>query len=97
MFRILLLVSLMLGAGCTRFPEVDAAIGAEAGRRPAPRILPFETLFDQAGEPTIDAETGQSLARRAALLRQKARALRTPVLSARDRRRLLTAVERRAN
>jgi hypothetical protein len=78
-------------AGCTSFPEVDAAQAAwVAGMTPA--LVPMEDLLaqDRPGRATIAAR--DALETRAAGLRVRAGAMRGPVQDAATRARLAAAL-----
>ncbi|MGC9418211.1 MAG: hypothetical protein ACP5EN_04485 [Rhodovulum sp.] len=64
-------------AGCATFPEVDAAEQARTLPTEAPRIVPIDPILARATAPGADPDDASRLAARAALLRQKAAALRT--------------------
>lgn len=95
MARFLLLIPLVLATSCTDFPELDSAVSSDARSAPYPQLVPMAGLLSAAHDTRLSEDTGRSLADRAARLRRKAAYLRrTDALSARDRARLLAAIER---
>ena len=64
-------------AGCTQFPELDAATSAEVASAPWPQILPLpEVLAQMPAEPRATEATTAAVEARAAALRARAAALR---------------------
>lgn len=63
-------------AGCTQFPELDAAEPQRTEPAAYPRIVPIEPLIAEDDMPRATAETEAELNARAAALRRKADALR---------------------
>ena len=62
--------------GCAQFPQLDAAISAEARRAEYPELIPAQGLLDRRETGRITAETGPDLLARADRLRARARILR---------------------
>jgi len=82
--------------GCTRFPELDSAITAEARGADYPELLPTATLAAMAAEPA--PEPDDQAARdpdevRAARLRARAARLRGAVIDADTQTRMGEGVE----
>lgn len=82
--------------GCTRFPELDSAITAEARDAGYPELLPTATLAAMAAEPA--REPDDQVARdpdeaRAARLRARAARLRGAVIDADTQSRMKEGVK----
>lgn len=82
----------MLGAGCTDIPEVDAVESAELHETPYLELVPLETLLtDEA--PLIGEDMETSLSGRAQALQDRAQRLsRQPVIDPGDRSRMQDGV-----
>ncbi len=74
------LLAILALAGCATFPELDAAITPEARAAPYPAIAPLADITAQTAPPRGAAESTQSLAGRAARLRERAAGLDGPVV-----------------
>lgn len=63
---------LLLLAGCTQFPQIDARIPASERAGPAPRLIPLQPLLARADaaaqDSRVSAEAGARLEARAAAL-----------------------------
>ena len=77
-----------LAAGCTSFPELDAAVSPEARRAAYPVLIPTQPVLDRRADVRVTVETGEALERRAANLRARAGLLRGSVVDDETRRRL---------
>ncbi len=73
--RLLFALSLTLIAGCTTFPELDAAVSADVRSLPFPTIQPLDDLIAQASRPPSAAPA--TLQARSATLRTRAAVLRS--------------------
>ncbi len=92
----LVLVSALVLAACSDFPELDGVISPEARAADYPALIPIDQalLAGFAGQPDSQAEIDWLIAR-AAALRRRARALaRRPVIDNRSRRQMASALER---
>lgn len=70
-----LLAAALLSA-CTDFPQLDAAISAEARRADYPALVPANDLLGKRSDGTITEATGLALQARATNLQARARLLR---------------------
>lgn len=86
MWRVWIIVGMTLAA-CAEFPEVDAALASGTPSRDYPALLPFEDLL-AADTPRLDDTTDDALLARAAALRNRAAAIRGPVIDSQTRRRM---------
>ena len=86
MWRVWIITAAVL-AGCTEFPEVDAALTEGNPDAAFPELLPFEDLL-QAGDPRLSETEDEALLARAAALRGRADALRAPVIDGQTRDRM---------
>ncbi len=77
-----------LAAGCTSFPELDAAVSPDARRAEYPVLTPTQPILDRRLDVRLTEETGEELERRAANLQARARLLRGSVVDDDTRRRL---------
>lgn len=87
----ILLASLALAAllpGCTRFPELDAAVSPEARRADYPQLVPIAEVLDRRDLARTTGREGDIVAARAAALRARARLLRGIVVNDETRRQL---------
>ncbi|SEO93519.1 hypothetical protein SAMN04490248_11692 [Salinihabitans flavidus] len=84
----LLLIPVLLIAGCTQFPDVDAAIGDEVAKAPYPALVPLGPLLTADSPARLDEGSEAALTARADGLRRRARALRAsdPVSGDEERR-----------
>ena len=72
-----ILVIAALFAGCTQFPELDAAVSEEAKAADYLDLVPSEQLLNRQHESRLSATTGNSLLARAERLQARARILRS--------------------
>lgn len=86
------LTATALVAGCTQFPDLDAAISPGAEAAPYPQLVPTESLSASVPEPLIEPETSTSLEARVAHLRARAARLRGSVIDSPTRARMTTGV-----
>ena len=65
-------------AGCTQFPEVDAAVSDQAKTAPPPVLVPIDTLLAQGDTSSFEdgQETEAQLAARADALAARAKKLK---------------------
>jgi len=63
-------------AGCTPFPDIDAALSPGAEDAAYPALIPVERIRARAGRPTLTAGDGDTLTGRADALRSRAARLR---------------------
>ncbi|MGC3939466.1 hypothetical protein ACOTTU_16805 [Roseobacter sp. EG26] len=84
-----LIILVLLTTGCTQFPEVENATGAEAEAADYPDLVPLDPLLSQvvASETDLAAEEEQ-LQARASGLQARANRLRGSVLASEERNRL---------
>ena len=83
----------VLGA-CTDFPALDRTITPQMEAAAYPALVPIEPLLAQATAGRVDAaRTEASLNARLARLRNRAAALRGPLLSTSERQRLTRGTE----
>ena len=66
----------LLGAGCTRFPDLDGAAAVAAQAAPWPVLVPLDPLLAQGAAITITPAVASDLDARAAALRARAARLR---------------------
>ncbi|MFP7570058.1 hypothetical protein [Marivita sp. S2033] len=90
MWRAWILLMMSLTA-CAEFPQVDAALSADAARLETPKLLPFEQLLT-AEEPRLTETDDEELRARAEGLRNRADGLRRPVIEPDTRDRMETGV-----
>ncbi len=91
-----LIVTLGLAAvlsGCTRFPELDAAITPEARRADYPVLVPIGEVLERRELARSTGREGENVAARAAALRARARLLRGIAVSDDTRLRLTPRLE----
>jgi len=81
-------------AGCAQFPDLDAAISAEARRAGYPALIPAEGLLARRGDVRLTEETGRILMQRAANLRARAAILRRISIDDDSRRRVAGRLHR---
>lgn len=89
--RLLLFAGLLGGvcAGCTQFPALDATQTDAIEGAEYPALVPLDPLLARAAEPGSDpVQTEADLSSRLAALRGRAEALRGPVLTNAERKRL---------
>lgn len=93
-----LLVSAMVVAGCgTPDPQPQVSFASAAGAAPpAPALIPLEGALPDPKAPEAVAAAGEATAADGARLRGQAAAMRGPVISAAERRRLDAALARAA-
>ncbi|MEM8632551.1 MAG: hypothetical protein AAGF74_15050 [Pseudomonadota bacterium] len=85
----------ILLAGCTEFPELDAAVSDAARRAPYPELAPVEDILVDPTPTRLGDEADEDYLKwRAQRLRQKARALRGAVVSDVTRAELAAAKQR---
>lgn len=92
--RLPLFLAFGLLTGCTSFPELDSAVGAQAGHGNAPRIVPIEPLLAQGRQDHTPPALVPEMEARVARLKARARALSRPILRPQERNRLRRAVTR---
>ncbi|WP_299967280.1 hypothetical protein [uncultured Roseobacter sp.] len=81
-------------AGCTRFPEIDAATDDVARDAPYVELVPLNRITDQAAPQSQEsAETQETLEARAARLRARAARLKQAGLSDAERNRLQETIQ----
>ena len=66
----------ILLAGCTDFPELDAAVSDRARAADYPELVPTEGLLAKRGNNRVSETTGPELLARAERLQARARLLR---------------------
>lgn len=95
-YRPLLCVALLLvGAACTRVPELDATIPANLRDAPFPELVPLDEFFATAQLPQDQAsEIEQSLDARRDRLQARARLLKAPLVDPAERKRMQGGVNR---
>ncbi len=71
-----LIIATVLLAGCTTFPQLDAAVSPGARIADYPVLVPVDTILVRRSDSTITEATGEALRARAANLRARARLLR---------------------
>lgn len=81
-------------AGCTDFPELDAAITPEARRADYPQLVPVGEILDRRGLARTTGREGEILMARAANLQARARLLRGVVVDEDTRLRLSPTLNR---
>lgn len=86
------MLCLCLLAGCTQFPEVDAAEGARVDEADYPRLLPLDQILD-APESLVDATIEEQVEGRVARLKARADWIRNrTVIDKATRRRMETGI-----
>lgn len=90
--RLILALTLAALAGCTSFPELDAAQTPGIETAAYPRLLPLDTLLTEEGDPRATPEATDDLAARVAQLRARADRLRGPVVDGGTRSRMARGV-----
>ncbi|MDF0603789.1 hypothetical protein P1J78_24035 [Psychromarinibacter sp. C21-152] len=81
-------------SGCTRFPELDAAITPEARRAGYPDLVPITEVLDRRDLARTTAREGEIVEARAAALRARARLLRGIAINDDTRLRLTPRLRR---
>ncbi|WP_116599959.1 hypothetical protein [Primorskyibacter marinus] len=90
--RLILALTLASFAGCTSFPELEAAQTPGIQSAAYPRLLPLDTLLTEEGDPRATPEAMGDLAARVARLRARADRLRGPVIDSGTRSRMARGV-----
>jgi hypothetical protein len=84
-----LLIPLLALAACSDFPAFDTTIDAATRAAPSPDLVPLDPIIAAADRPSTITPTSVTQSEgRAASLRDRARALRGPLLSEPERDRL---------
>ncbi len=81
-------------AGCSNFPELDAAITPAARQAGYPSLMPLDQLVAGAEEVQITEETIATLQGRVSGLKGRAARLRGPVIDSATRARMQAAIAR---
>ncbi|WP_456386903.1 hypothetical protein [Profundibacter sp.] len=81
-------------AGCSDFPELDAAITSAARNADYPNLLPIDQLIADAQQVQISPETVTNLEGRISHLNARAARLRGPVIDGASRARMRAAIAR---
>lgn len=87
-------ITATLLAGCSDFPELDAAITPAARQAGYPSLLPMGQLLTDAAEVQITEETSATLQGRVSTLNARAARLRGPVVDSATRARMRAAIAR---
>ena len=82
-------------AGCTDFPQLDAAVSDKARAAAYPELVPTEGLLAKRGNNRVDENTGPDLLARAERLKARAKLLRGIEVVNDDTRRRLAGPLRR--
>lgn len=81
-------------AGCSEFPELDAAISPTARQAAYPSLKPMDQLIAGAAEVQITQQTTANLQGRVGGLNARAARLRGPVIDSATRARMRAAMAR---
>lgn len=81
-------------AGCSDFPELDAAITPAARNADYPSLIPIGQIVTGAEQVQISAQTVATLQARISRLQSRAARLRGPVVDHATRTRMRTAIAR---
>ena len=81
-------------AGCSDFPELDAAITPAARQAGYPSLMPIDQLIAGAQDVQITEETTTTLQGRVSRLKGRAARLRGPVIDGPTRARMRAAIAR---
>ena len=81
-------------AGCSDFPELDAAITPTARNAEYPSLMPIDQLVADAQDVQITEQTVTTLKGRAGSLRARAARLRGPIIDSATRARMRAAIAR---
>lgn len=81
-------------AGCSDFPELDAAITPAARKAGYPSLVPLDQLISGAQDIQITDETVATLQTRIARLNARAARLQRPVIDSATRARMRAAIAR---
>jgi len=87
-------IAAILLAGCSDFPELDAAITPAARKADYPTLVPIDQLLASAQVVQITDETATNLQGRISRLKSRAARLRGPVIDSTTRARLRAAIAR---
>jgi len=81
------LACIVMLAGCTAFPPLNEPLTAADTDKPAPALIPVQSILTRAQDPMIQPDTQSDLEGRVTALEQRAAALRDAGLDpeARDR------------
>lgn len=95
--RVLINISIAFGllAACAEFPDLDDVISAESRAADFPTLIPIDPLLASARSDSERADAiANSLIARTANLRNRARAMRGPVIEPRIRSKMVRAMRR---
>ena len=84
----------VLFAGCSNFPELDAAITPTAEQADYPALIPMRQVMAGANDVQITPQTVANLQGRTGNLRARAARLRGPVIDSATRARMRAAMAR---
>lgn len=90
--RLILALTLASLAGCTSFPELEAAQTPGIQSAAYPRLLPLDSLLAEGGDPRATPDAMDDIAARVAQLRARADRLRGPVIDSPTRSRMARGV-----
>lgn len=81
-------------AGCSDFPELDAAITPAARKAGYPSLVPLDQITSGAQEPQITEQTIATMQARVASLNARAARLQRPIIDSATRARMRAAIAR---